>query len=83
MRALYPFNQPYATKVNDSMRIIMDLADPEKVEFHFPGGVSERWFDPRNKNFLDAYLAGEKRYLWFGDEAIARNADTTLTLRPE
>ncbi len=83
MRALFRFSEPYATRVNDSMRIIIDMADPDKVEFHFPGGVSERWFDSRNKNFLDAYLAGEKRYLWFSDEAIERNALNRLSLQPE
>jgi penicillin G amidase len=58
------------------------MADEDKVVFHFPGGVSERWFDPRNKNFLDAYLSGEKKYLWFSDTAIDENADSRLTLRP-
>lgn len=82
MRALYLFNKPYATKVNDSLRIIVDMADEDKIAFHFPGGVSERWFDPRNKNFLEAYLSGEKRYLWFSDAAIDENADSRLNLRP-
>ena len=82
MRALYPFNKPYATKVNDSLRIIVDMADDDKVTFHFPGGVSERWFDPRNKNFLEAYLSGGKKYLWFSDAAIDANGVSRLSLRP-
>ena len=82
MRALYMFDKPYETKVIDSMRIIIDMADTEKVEAHFPGGASERWFDPWNKNFLDSWLSGEKRYWWFSDAAIADHAEYELLLQP-
>ncbi|MBE9537609.1 MAG: penicillin acylase family protein [Proteobacteria bacterium] len=82
MRGLYIFDKPYEAKVIDSMRIIIDMADTEKVEAHFPGGVSERWFDPWNKNFLDSWLSGEKRYWWFSDEAINEHAQYELRLQP-
>lgn len=82
-RAVYFFNEEgYETRINDSMRIIIDLADNDKVIAHYPGGVSERLFDSWNKNFLDAYLTGEKRYWWFSDEAIAANTDTEMRLVP-
>ena len=76
------FDQPYEATIIDSMRIIIDMADSEKVEAHFPGGVSERWFDSWNKNFLDSWLSGEKRYWWFSDEAIAEHAESELLLQP-
>jgi len=82
MRGRYMFDKPYEAKIIDSMRIIIDMADSEKVEAHFPGGVSERWFDPWNKNFLDSWLSGEKRYWWFSDEAIAEHAEYELLLQP-
>jgi penicillin amidase len=81
-RGVYRFDQPYETKIIDSMRIIIDMSDKDKVEAHFPGGVSERWFDPWNKNFLDSWLSGEKRYWWFSDEAIATHAEYELILKP-
>ncbi len=82
LRGLYSFDKPYEAKVIDSMRIIIDMADTQKVEAHFPGGVSERWFDPWNKNFLPNWLSGEKRYWWFSDEAIAAHAEYELLLQP-
>jgi penicillin G amidase len=81
-RAIYSFDKPYETRINDSMRIIIDLADNEKVQAHFPGGVSERLFDSWNKNFLDSYLTGEKRYWWFSDKAIEAHVEYELLLEP-
>jgi len=82
MRGLYKFDSPYEAKVIDSMRIIIDMADSEKVQAHFPGGASERWFDSWNKNFLDSWLSGEKRYWWFSDKAIAEHAAYELLMQP-
>ena len=81
-RGVYQFDTPFETKIIDSMRVIMDMSDEEKVEAHFPGGVSERWFDPWNKNFLDSWLTGEKRYWWFSDEAIEDHAEYELLMQP-
>jgi penicillin amidase len=82
-RAAAMFDEQYETKVIDSLRIIIDMADNEKVVAHFPGGVSERWFDPWNKNYLDSWLEGEKRYWWFSDKAIEANSRYELLLRPD
>lgn len=81
-RALYMFDKPFETKIIDSMRIIIDMADSGKVEAHTPGGASERWFDPWNKNFLGSWLSGEKRYWWFSDTAIAEHAQYELLMQP-
>jgi len=81
-RGVYDFNAPYEARIIDSLRMVVDLSDEEKVVAHFPGGASERWFDPWNKNFLDAYLSGEKRYWWFSDAAIAANTKYELLLQP-
>ena len=82
-RGLYMFGEGnYTPRSIDSMRLVVDLADDDKVIAHFPGGVSERWFDRWNKNFLDAWLDSEQRYWWFSDKAIAEHTDTELTLQP-
>jgi penicillin G amidase len=82
-RGFYLFgDNNYEARSIDSLRLIMDLSDSDKVEAHFPGGVSERWFDRWNMNFLEAWLNNEKRYWWFSDEAIAENTDTELLLQP-
>ena len=81
-RGMYLFSDPYQARIVDSVRMIVDLADSDKVLAHFPGGVSERWFDRWNSNFVDAWLSGSKRYWWFSDEAIAENTDSELLLVP-
>ncbi|MEH6587394.1 MAG: penicillin acylase family protein [Halioglobus sp.] len=81
-RGMYLFGEGYEARSIDSMRLVMDLSDDEKVEAHYPGGASERWFDPWNKNFLDAWLNDEKRYWWFSDQAITDNTDSELLLTP-
>ncbi len=83
LRAVYAFDEPYTARINDSLRMVVDLADEEKVWFHFPGGTSERWFDQLATSFLDAYLAEEPLYLWFSDEAIRGNTSITLDLLPD
>ena len=81
-RGMYMFSDPYRSRIVDSIRMIVDLSDSEKVLAHFPGGVSERWFDKWNRNFVDAWLTREKRYWWFSDKAIEENTDSELLLVP-
>ena len=81
-RGMYLFSSPYSSRIVDSVRMIVDLSDNDKVLAHFPGGVSERWFDRWNGNFVDAWLTGEKRYWWFSDAAIEANTDSQLLLVP-
>lgn len=81
-RGMYFFSDPYKSRIVDSVRMVVDLSDSDKVLAHFPGGVSERWFDRWNKNFVDAWLDGEERYWWFSDAAIRANTHTELLLRP-
>ncbi|TDG11874.1 penicillin acylase family protein [Seongchinamella unica] len=81
-RGMYRFSDPYKSRIVDSIRMIVDLSDSDKVLAHFPGGVSERWFDKWNANFVDAWLNREKRYWWFSDQAIEENTDTELLLAP-
>lgn len=81
-RGVYRFSQPYESRIVDSIRMIIDLSDSEKVETHYPGGSSERLFDPWNKNFLNAWLSGEKRYLWFSEAAMREHTSQQLILSP-
>jgi penicillin amidase len=81
-RGVYDFNAPYEASFIDSVRMVVDLSDDEKVIAHFPGGASERLFDPWNKNFVGDYISGDKRYWWFSDEAIEANKKYELILAP-
>ncbi|KAA1189546.1 penicillin acylase family protein [Pseudohalioglobus sediminis] len=81
-RGMYKFSEAYRARIVDSVRMVVDLSDTEKVTAHYPGGVSERWFDPWNKTFAGDWLSGERRYWWFSDSAIDAHTDTELLLRP-
>ncbi len=65
-----------------SMRVVMDLSDPDKIQGHIPGGVSERLFSRHGKDQLPMWLGGEPIYWWFSDSAIAEHAEQTLQLSP-
>lgn len=81
-RAAYQYNSPYRTTFFDSMRLVMDLSDPDKIEVHIPGGVSERLFNKQMTSDLDNWLSGTPNYWWFSDRAIADNAVSEMMLNP-
>ncbi len=81
-RAAYKYADPYRTTFFDSMRLVMDLSDPDKIEAHIPGGVSERLFNEQMTNGLDDWLSGTPDYWWFSDAAIAEHAVSELVLNP-
>lgn len=81
-RAAYKYSDPYRTTFFDSMRLVMDLSDPDKIEAHIPGGVSERLFDPQMTNGLDDWLSGTPDAWWFSDKAIAEHTVSELVLNP-
>ena len=81
-RGVYMFSAPYTSKIADSMRIVADLSDSDKIIAHFPGGISERFFSEWNTTFVEPWVNGEQRYLWFSDEKISEHTDTQLLLKP-
>ena len=82
LRNCYDFNKPFHVTVSDSMRMVADLSDPEKVLAVLPGGVSGRLFHPHTKDQIKPFMSGEKVYWWFSDEAIQAHARKTLVLNP-
>jgi len=81
-RALYAFDDPQHSKIIPSTRVVMDLSDPDKIEAHIPGGVSERLFDKHQKDSLPLWLEGTPGYWWFSDQAIKAHTRSTVTLTP-
>lgn len=82
LRGIYDYNRPYQVTIFDSLRMVADLADDDKVLAVLPGGVSGRLFYPHTTDQVEAYLDGRPMYWWFSDRAIAQHTKTTLTLRP-
>ena len=69
--------------ISASLRMVVDLADKEKVLAVLPGGTSARLFFPHTTDQIEAFMSGEKRYWWFSDNAIETHARTTLVLNPQ
>jgi penicillin amidase len=81
-RAAYDYNRPYDVSLSASLRMVMDLGDPDKVLAVLPGGVSGRLFDPHSKDQVEPFMNGEVRSWWFSDRKIRENARTIQLLLP-
>ena len=81
-RGLYESTKPYKVKIPASLRMVADLADPDKILAVLPGGVAGRQFDPHTTDQVKAYMDGSKVYWWFSDKAIKAHTQHTLTLNP-
>lgn len=81
-RGVYAFNDPYRVNFFPSMRVVVDLGDPEKIEGVVAGGVSERHLQPHLND--QARLLGEnqRRPWWFSREKIEANAKHRVVLEP-
>ena len=82
LRSYYGFNKPFDVIVSDSMRMVADLGDPDKILAVLPGGVSGRLFHPHTKDQVKPFISGEKIYWWFSDEAIQAHTRSALLLKP-
>lgn len=81
-RGIYPFDDPYDTKTSAALRMVVDLADPDKIMAVLPGGVSARILDAHRTNQIKDYMDGTPSYWWFSDTAIEKNMETELMLQP-
>ena len=82
-RAAHDYNRSYDVSLSASLRMVMDLGDPDKVLAVLPGGVSGRLFDPHIKDQVEPFMNGEVRSWWFSDRKIRENARTIQHLLPE
>ncbi|MGD8724525.1 MAG: penicillin acylase family protein [Desulfobacterales bacterium] len=81
-RGIYDFNAPFKITVSASLRMVVDMADPDKILAVLPGGVSGRQFDPHTTDQVEPFMKGDKLYWWFSDRAIKAHTRHTLTLTP-
>jgi penicillin amidase len=82
LRGIYEFNAPYKITISASLRMVADLADPDKILAVLPGGVTGRQFDPHTTDQIKSFMSGAKVYWWFSDKAIKEHTQHTLTLNP-
>lgn len=81
-RAIYGFNQPFGVTLSASLRLVVDLADDDKILAVLPGGVTARLFDPHTTDQIGPFMSGEKMFWWFSDQAIKEHTRHTLVLSP-
>ena len=81
-RGIYDFNTPFKITIPASLRMVVDMADPDKILAVLPGGVSGRQFDPHTTDQVEPFMNGDKLYWWFSDKAIKEHTRHTLTLKP-
>ena len=73
-RGSYSFVEPYAVRAHDSLRLVVDLGDTEKIAAVVPGGAVGRQFHAHQADQLEAWARGEMRHWWFSRDAIEANA---------
>ncbi|MCG3118784.1 MAG: Acyl-homoserine lactone acylase QuiP [bacterium] len=78
----YLLTAPYALNAGPSVRLIVDLADPETSWSVIPGGQSGQLFSPYHHDQLSLWLQGKYRTVSMRREAIAANNKNTLVLTP-
>ena len=59
-RGIYDFRKPYKVTVSASLRMVADLADPDKILAVLPGGVAGRQFDPHTTDQVQSFMDGNK-----------------------
>jgi penicillin amidase len=81
-RGVYDFDKPYAVNFFQSMQMVADFGDPDKIEAIVAGGVSERHFQPHQNDQAKLWAAGERRAWWFNPEQAKAHAKFTQVLSP-
>ena len=81
-RGVYDFKKPYDVNFFDSMRLVVDFADSDKIDALVAGGVSERHLQPHQNDQARLLVAGERRSWWFNPAKAEAAAKSTLTLKP-
>ena len=81
-RGVYDFQKPFAVNFFPSMRVVVDFADPDKINAVVAGGVSERHFQPHQNDQARILVAGERRSWWFNPKQVEAHAKSRATLLP-
>jgi len=81
-RGWYDYDKPFGVTHCASLRMVADFSDNDKILAVLPGGVTGRTFHPHQKDQVEAFMSGEKKYWWFSDQAIDAHEKARMTLTP-
>ena len=65
-----------------SLRMVVDMGDPDKILAVLPGGVTGRQFHPHMTDQIKPFMDGEPVYWWFSDQQIEAHTESVLMLSP-
>jgi penicillin amidase len=81
-RARFAPDKPFDVTICAALRMVVDMADPDKIMAVLPGGVVGRQFNPHQTDQVPAFMNGQVLYWWFSDQAISQNTKHELVLKP-
>lgn len=81
-RGIYDFQKPYDSIFIQSMQMVADMGDPDKIEAILVGGVSERHFQPHQSDQAKLWAQGERRPWWFNPEQARAHAVAKMVMLP-
>jgi penicillin amidase len=79
----YPYEKPYQANLGVSMRMIVDLSNPENSLRVLPTGESGHLGSPHYKDQIDLYVSGRYHPSWTDRREVEKNREATLVLRPK
>ncbi len=81
-RGWYSIDEPFLVTHSAALRMVIDMADEDKILAVLPGGVTGRLFSKHQKDQIEAFMEGGKMYWWFSDEAIEAHTKNVCVLKP-
>lgn len=81
-RARHSFDDPSQVVFAAALRMVVDLADDEKVQAVLSGGETARTFSDHQSDQLDEFTYGKPLYWWFSEEQIKAHQQHLLRLKP-
>jgi penicillin amidase len=79
----YRLHDPFAMDAGPSVRLIVDLANPDVAWAVIPGGQSGQAFSEHYKDQVDLWRQGKYCQVSMRRDEIAATSNNTLVLRPE
>ncbi|MCC5812398.1 MAG: penicillin acylase family protein [Ectothiorhodospiraceae bacterium] len=83
LRAAYAQGLSFEARLHDSLRLLVDFAEPERLRVNLAGGVAARQFHPHFRDQLQAWLTGEPEIWAYGRDAVSGAAVRNAVLVPE
>jgi penicillin amidase len=81
-RGWYDYDKPFEVTHCAALRMVTDFSDNDKILAVLPGGVTGRTFHPHQKDQIETFMTGGKKYWWFSDKAIDEHEISKMTLMP-